>query len=195
MSNEPSEGDIKKSWQNQATESLPMPLEELQRKAKMFRSRIRRRNIREYVAAAILIVWVGSGLLRFSTPLNRAAQVTIIAGAVYVVWQLRRRGSAAILPVEASASNWLDFHRRQLERQRDALRSVWKWYLAPLVPGVVLLMVSLNRTIVQRTGSMALIPAVAAANIVVLGAVWWLNMRAARRLQRQIDELDALQKD
>jgi hypothetical protein len=195
MSNEPSEGDIKKLWQNQVTESLPMPLEELQRKAKMFRSRIRRRNIREYVAAAILIVWVGSGLLRFSTPLNRAGQITIIAGVVYVVWQLRRRASTAILPVEASASNWLDFHRRQLERQRDALRSVWKWYLAPLIPGIALLLAGLSRTIEQRTGSIALIPAVAAANIVVFGAVWCLNVRAARRLQRRIDELDALQKD
>jgi hypothetical protein len=153
MSNEPSEDDIKKLWQTQATESLSMPLEELQRKAKMFRSRIRRRNIREYVAAAILIVWVGSGLLRFSTPLNRAAQIAIIAGAVYVVWQLRRRGSTAILPVEASASNWIDFHRRQLERQRDALRSVWKWYLAPLIPGIALLLAGLSRTIEQRIHS------------------------------------------
>ena len=33
----------------------------------------------------------------------------------------------------------LEFHRSELVRQRDLLRSVWWWYLLPFVPGMLLI--------------------------------------------------------
>ena len=47
----------------------------------------------------------------------RIGDALAIAGIVFIVWQLHARGAAK--PLTALA-----FHRRQLEQQRDSLRSV-----------------------------------------------------------------------
>ena len=48
-------------------------------------------------------------------------------------------GTARTLPSDLALTSALEFHRVQLERQRDLLRSVWWWYLLPFAPGVLVL--------------------------------------------------------
>ena len=71
-------------------------------------------------------------------PSLRAAGVVSVAAVIFIVYHLHRYGSARVMPAEMGLTNCLQFHRGELERQRDLLRSVWKWYLAPLVPGMTL---------------------------------------------------------
>jgi hypothetical protein len=52
----------------------------------------------------------------------KAGPVVIVLGTIYVMFQLATR--AASLPVPAAAA-CIDFHRKELERQRDLLRRVW----------------------------------------------------------------------
>jgi hypothetical protein len=88
----------------------------------------------------------------------------------------------------------LDFFRRELERQRDLVGSVWSWYLGPLIPGWVVLMVALARINPGHLRHFGL--TFAAFNLfaaLVFVLIWRLNLWAARRLQRRIDELNALQ--
>jgi RNA polymerase sigma-70 factor, ECF subfamily len=172
-------------------------VDDLRRKAGKFRKRIFWRNAREYVAALGVIVFFGYQLAHTTDAdtLVRVAFGLMIAGVLYMVWHLHRRGSSRSLPEEMGLANSLEFYRRELARQRDLVQSVGKWYFGPLIPGWVLLEVAFARANPGHPRHFALFFTM--FNLLVAAVfvfVWKLNQRAARRVQRQIDELDALQK-
>lgn len=171
-----------------------MSLEEIRHRAGKFQRRIWWRNAREYAAVAIVIVVFGYYCKWVPNAVARAGSVMIIAGALYVAYQLHRRASSEDLPAGGAFEPCLGFHRRALERQRDALANVWSWYLGPMIPGLALFLVG--------TGVAEPIPLryrvlAAVIRAAVVGTVFWLvaklNHRAARKLQAQINELKALE--
>jgi hypothetical protein len=168
-----------------------MSIAEVHAKASAFQSKIFWRNIREYAAAAIVVLFFGYRFACTADTFIRAGMALIIAGTCYLVWQLHVRGSSSELPSEAGLSSFIDFQRRQLIRQRDMLAHLWSWYLGPLVPGLVVLMVAIGRLNPRHLPYVWLMTAL---NLGIVLAVFlgvaWLNKRAARSLQRQIDELD-----
>jgi len=184
--------DMRNVWQNQKAEGAPMSLEEIRRCARKLYKRISRRNLREYIATVIVVLVFGFYAVWFHSVTIRVGSGLVIAGALYVAYQLHRRGSARTSPEDCGFECCLDFHRRELERQRDALRSIWSWYLGPLIPGLAVLVIG---------GELARPPGfrhhwIAFAVILTfctLTFVWVgkLNQIAARRLQQQINELDA----
>ena len=178
--------DIRNVWQNQPVENTPMPLEEIRRKARQFEKRITHRNLREYVGAAIGIAAYIYYFFKFDSPVVRAGCVLVIAGVLYVVVQLYKRASPGEMPADLAFTASLDFHRRELVRQRDLLRSVWRWYLGPLVPGLVVFAAGLT----PPRGAVAVINAL--PFLLIFGLIMWLNHRAAERLDRRIAELDSL---
>ncbi len=163
-------------WQQQPLENAGVPLEELRRRAGKFEKRIRHRNLREYAGAAVVIIAFTSYIFIFRDLLVRAGSVMILAGTIYVVVQLYRRSTPVSLPADFGLVASVEFYRRELVRQRDLLRSVFSWYLGPLVPGLL----------VFTKGK----PVMIAINAIVFGLVWWVNQKAADRLTRQIEELD-----
>jgi Flp pilus assembly protein TadB len=181
--------DIKTLWRNQTTEDATMPLEEIRTRAAKFHSQIRWRNLREYVASAFVVAIFGFYIWLFPAPLMRIGSALIIAGALYTAWQLRKRSAAAPPPAEASAITWTDYHRHELERQRDALSSIWKWYLGPFVPGVVVFLAGEAMPLRHAARGIVIVVIAVAICIAVFGGVWALNAWGARRLQRKIDEL------
>jgi len=60
----------------------------------------------------------------------RVHEVIVVGGTLYVMVQVSRRG-ARTLPSDAGLRSSLEFHRMESERQRDALRSEWRWCLLP----------------------------------------------------------------
>ena len=159
------------------------PLDDIRRKALEFQVKISRRNLREYIAAAIVFVSVSSNFSQ--EPLSKGL---ILAGVAYVVFYLRTRGSARTAPLDANFATYRNFHRTELERQRDLLRAVWSWYLGPLIPGLVVFAVRDAMTNSQPW------------RVVYTGFVFLfflgvakLNHAGARKLQRQIDELDIME--
>jgi hypothetical protein len=171
-----------------------MSVDEIRHQAGKFRKKIYWRNAREYVAALVVVVFFGFEFWRTSDALTRVGFGLMIAGMLYLIWHLHRKGSARSLPAEMGLASGLEFFRRELERQRDLVRSVWSWYLGPLIPSFVVLTVAFARTNpghLRHIGrSLAAFDFVAALAFVF---VWRLNQRAARRLQSRIDELNALE--
>jgi hypothetical protein len=171
-----------------------MSVDEIRRRAGKFHRKIYWRNSREYVAGLVVVVFFGFQFWRVPDALTRVGFGLMIAGMLYLIGQLHRKGSARSLPAEMGLASGLDFFRRELERQRDLVGSVWSWYLGPLIPGWVVLMVALARTNPGHLRHFGL--TFAAFNLFAALAfvfVWKLNQRAARRLQRRIDELNALE--
>ncbi len=179
-------------WQAQPIEAKRLSPEEIRAKAARFERTIRLRNLREYVAAAIVFVVFGVYAWQATTWLARAGHLAIVAGALYVVVQLATRAApgGGLDDAARVTETCLRFHRRELERQRDLLRSVWRWYLGPLVPGLILIFADAFLR-AWTNGGVALLVFVASGLLVVVVflAVSRLNAAGAQRLQRAIDAL------
>jgi hypothetical protein len=194
MPDEMPQDELCNVWQNQPGENITMSLEEIRRRAGQFERRIRWRNAREYAAVALVVAVFGLYLRWFPGPVVRAGSVMIIAGALYVAYQLHRRASSQALPAGGAFEHCLAFHRRELERQRDALKNIWSWYLSPFIPGLAVFIVA---TAIAEPIPVRFRILSGALMLAVAGAVFWavaaLNQRAARKLQIKIDELKALE--
>src|SRR5690348_2998954 len=112
-------------WQQQPVEGTRMSIDEIRRRASRFEKKIMWRNVREYAVAGMassLFVWF---IIQTNKPLFRLACCLMIAGLVYMSYQLHRRASARSLPADLGAVNALQFHRAELERQRDFVADIW----------------------------------------------------------------------
>lgn len=193
MANEsPSNDRLKSVWQNQPSEGMLMSVDEIRRRARKFQKKIYWRNAREYIAALVVVIFFGFEFWLVADALTRVGSGLCIAGLLYVVGQLHRKGSARSLPAEMGLATSLEFFRRELERQRDLLRSLWSWYLGPLIPGPVVLLLARARTSPDHLRQIGLSLALAFFMLLFV-LVWMLNQRAARKLQRRIEELNALE--
>ncbi len=186
------EDPAKKAWQASVEIAGAPPLEDVRKGADKFYRYIKWRNRVEYAACVVVVVGFSSYVFLLPNLVHKIASVLVVLATFYVGWQLHRRASA-IPPEAAGATPLLQLARTQLVRQRDALRSIFSWYLLPFLPGMGLF---LTGTLLQKRaeGGLKLIsdgigPAVVVA---VFAGVWWLNQVAARKLQRHIDEIDAL---
>ena len=179
-----------KLWQSQPVEVTKMSAEVLRKRALKFERRIWWRNAREYVGSVLSAIVFVYFILHTHDALSRIAYGMFIAGVAVIVIQLRRKGASRSMPGTMGASTCLQFFREELERQRDVVKNVWPWYLAPLVPGFVVLTVA---TVLAVPFPASLIKVVLMNAFVgaVFYLVWKLNVRAARCLQRTIDELYA----
>ena len=176
--------ELQRLWQSQPCNPAPVAVEQIRRNAATFHSCIRNRNLREFIAGALAILWFAWFDFHARTWLDHVAFTLLIMGLVYVIWHLYRHGATRRLPAEYGLVDASSFHRGELIRQRDLLNGVVRWYLAPCVPGYLALIYSAART----RGSVAGVPA-AAVLVVVYVVVWWINRRAVDRLNRQIEEL------
>jgi len=113
-----------------------------------------------------------------------------VAGSLVILVLWHKRAASQEQPAEFGVLDALEFHRRQLERQRDARRGNWRWWIPPYLPGVVMLFVAMfvDFTPVPWTG-------------IIVMAVWVgfgfsmmivMYERSARRIQKEIDALDSL---
>jgi len=92
------------------------------------------------------------------------------------------------MPENLALTTCRDFHRSQLARQRDLLRSIWTWYLLPFVPGLLFLFI--GRAAADPGGASRVALSAIVGVLMFLG-IGWLNERAARGLDREIEMLDA----
>jgi hypothetical protein len=192
-------------WRQDSGEPPRFTPEELRSRARNFERTIGRRNLAEYIAAALVIVVFGYYAWIFPTLLLRIGCFLIILGTVYMVYQLHRRASARPMPADLGLQSCVEFQRAELERQRSALRSVWSWYLLPFLPGMGVFLVGLFQFAIRTAEAagrsfqagiaIAALSLVAGCVAIVFLVVWRLNRWAARKLQVQIDDLDAIRRD
>jgi hypothetical protein len=180
------DGDLQAVWQSQALSMNTISLEQIRGKATRLERIVARRNLREYVAAVVVvagfgwIMWLGPSIV------ISAGAGMVIVGTLFVVCHLHLHGSASSLPGDLGLKSALEFHRLELVRQRDLLRSVWWWYLLPMMPGMLVLQIGLALVHPERLTRIVLYCVVVVG---VASGIYWLNRRAAARLQERIDRL------
>src|SRR5262249_33306708 len=142
------------------------------------------------IASVGVIFFLGYFLATAPNNLLRFTWGLFIAGMIWVMVQLRRKGSPKTMPADIGASTCVSFFRSELERQRDMVKNVWPWYLAPLVPGYIALNFAWVLAPLRPIGWKTIL-VLDLFFIAVFYGIWKLNQRAARCLQRSIDELSA----
>jgi len=178
-------------WKSQKQEDFSMSLADIHARAERFQSRVRRRNLMEYAGAAIVIAGFTWAAFTIADIIVRAACVLIMLGTLCVVWNLATVARASAKTDETMS--WVDFHRGELVRQRDALNGIWRWYLGPLVPGWAVFWIGVGLpppTIPPVWGNMGAAALGFATGMAVFVGIAALNKWGAKRLQAEIDALD-----
>jgi hypothetical protein len=180
--------DLRNLWQNQEVDEMKISIDELRAKAAKFQKRIHSRNLREQVACLLVIIGFGWSFFRPSPIVPRISFALMMAGAIYVAWHLRVKGTAKALPPEMAGASCLEFYKRELEKQRDLVGNVWTWYLGPLIPGIALLVIWAIATLppAKRWYPMPF----ATLSVIAFWIIDRTNRRAAQQLNHQIEELN-----
>jgi len=199
MKKEEQSDDLQTLWQSQPTDSFQISLADIQQKAAKLRQQIFWRNCREYIAAAIMIPFFGYIFWVQDAQLPRVGVVLIIAAIIYMVYQLHQKGSARSIPSEMGSSVCLDLYLKELQRQLNTLRTVWSWYLLPLVPGMILYLIGMTIPAAISKGlnvlwAILVLTGSALFIALIFYGIYRLNQRAADNLQHQIDELHAIER-
>ncbi|MEJ6006200.1 hypothetical protein WG899_11620 [Paucibacter sp. AS339] len=180
------EDDLKMAWRAQSEPQPACLPQELRVAAQAFQDRIARRNRREYIGGAIVVPVFCFYAWFFPYWVTKLGAVLVVLGTLVVMWQLHKRASARSLPRDFGQTG-LQFQREELQRQRDALHDVWRWYLGPLLPGLFVFMWG------QQDGQAGTAEAIVdLIMVLVFVAIHAINRRAAKKLQAEIDALDRL---
>ena len=184
----------KAAWQESAAGATPPELDSIRAGADRFYRLVRRRNRLEYAACALVLVCFTAYVFLLPSPTARIGAALIVIATLYVAWRLHRHASPDAPPAVEAARPLIAHQRAQFVRQRDALASVGRWYLLPFVPGFALMMLA---PAVERGPEALLEEGVGglvtlAVMVAVFLGIWRLNLRGARKLQRAIDDLDAI---
>ncbi|MFN2100702.1 hypothetical protein [Altererythrobacter sp. MF3-039] len=182
-------------WAQQETGSTFTDPGELKMKTNQFAKKVRRRNLREYVAgilaigifmpATLFFAHIGDHIMALGTGLA-------VIGITFVLAMLYFFGSMEEPWPEDDCRSHL---RGQLVRQRKALHGIPLWYLAPLAPGAIIVMFAgVSKQAASAGWQVAIMDSLVSILffLAVFGAAWWLNWRAVRQLDRQIAEIDEL---
>ncbi|MEZ5845002.1 MAG: hypothetical protein R3D27_14880 [Hyphomicrobiaceae bacterium] len=148
-----------------------------------------RRNRIEYlVGGGAMVLLLATGAVGLASSQDTPAMITaigslILAGGLAVALSRLNRHAAA----EHRRPPVTDAKRAligRLRRERDLLRSVWSWYIGPMLPGFVLIWGGL---IAGGSVGAALV-----GSLITIVAIAWIanaNRRAAAGFDRQIREL------
>ena len=86
-----------------------MSIEEIRVEAQRFHNKIRRRNIREYVAFALAAIIFSAYTVYLKVPMLRVASVLIVAGTFVGAYQLYKRATSRALPSDMALTSCITF--------------------------------------------------------------------------------------
>jgi hypothetical protein len=190
MANESSPNDVRNIWQNQKPEGIRMSAEEIRRKAVRFERRVLWENALNYFVGLAGVAFCGYFVLHGPSVLFRIAIGMIVPFMLYLAWETHKRSPFRRVPAEMGLVSCLEFHRQELERRRDYHRR-YLWFLVPVIPAYVVLMVAFVQLHPRHLGWRLAVVNVVVALIVC--TFWGQSQWYAHKLQHQIDELNALQ--
>lgn len=178
--------DIRTLWQKEEAPLATLPLDEIKRRAARFGDAIARRNRREYIAAIVVAVAFTLYAIVLPGPLLKLGSLLVIAGVAIVAWQLARRTSRP--DPAAEAADVYSHYRSRLVCEEHLLARVGRWYLAPMLPGLLVFMA--GQAVAAGAATLPGFMTFAALPLLLFLGIWLLNRRAAAKLREQIARLD-----
>ena len=179
-------------WQLQALEAPRVSAAYLRHRARDLARRAQIRTGSTYaigIPGVLFIVWC-CWRYYLHRPVMLAGLALTLLPLVYIEFRWHRLASAAHVPEDAGVLDSLSFYRRELERQRDARRGNLRWWLPPVVPGLITVLASFVLELDPIPWAVVAFEAIVIVGGASLAVAF--EERSARRLQREIDALDSL---
>jgi hypothetical protein len=182
--------DIVALWQTQSSERFHLSSEEIRMRIEVMNRKLRRRTIDGYlVCAAVAAFFIGWMFVGMNTLQMTGAVLTII-GVGYLAWQIRANRFRSL---SIDASDTLEHLRRELTRQRDFHWGSRFWARMLLfVPGPLIFFAGFAQA---HPEVITFIRIETISFIILALAAIPLNVRLARRYEKQIDALSRLQEE
>jgi hypothetical protein len=187
MSPDERDDDLRRLWKSQAHDLPDLSLDLVQIRSRMLERRVHRRNIGEYAAALVVVAFVLPRIWTAPNGVLAAGGAVLLAGIAYVTYRLHAFGQARTMPSDLATRSCVEFHRAELERQRDLLQNIWTWYLLPFWPGMGLILLGAT---MERPEHWRFALGTAVLAILMAFQIAWMNKRSARTLQEMIDRLE-----
>jgi len=161
------------------------------KKMEKFDRTIRRRNIREMIAAAVVALAFTGVAWGQHNAIERAGSIVLVAGALWIIYYLWQHGTE---PSDPNPDQTLAGYQNALVRKYDyqirLLRKVKFWYLAPIYLGLLIGSVGLLKELADKgtlTWSVFLFPLF---YTLIFAGIWWLNeVYAVGKLRRMREQV------
>jgi hypothetical protein len=181
--------DLEQLWKTQPVDPA-VKGEEMRKivlkKTEKFDRAIRRRNLRETVAAAMVAIFFTYIAWGQPNGLVRTASIILVASTIWIIYYMRRHGTE---PPDPNPDQTLEGYQRALIRKYDhqirLLRNVKFWYLAPIYVGLLTLSAAMLKDRAARgalTWTDGIVPLFYS---LLFAGIWWLNeVYGVRKLER-----------
>ena len=183
-----SRDEVQKLWKEQPGEAHEMRLEDIREKARRFEAKRRRRETFTAVFVGLLVIGV---IVEVFWPNQNSVErtgdsLTLLAFG-YVAYQYRKDKRLLSRSDGPGVASSVEFYRAVLVWERN-LAGRSRQYLLPFVPGVAL---SLMSGIADKPVQVGRLTVIAGAGVLLFVSIAWWNASSARKLQRDIDAIDA----
>jgi len=185
--------DVLDIWQSQSTEGFRMSTEDIRRRIEQMDKKLRRKRFAFYTVCGFLIAFFLAWEAISTNPLQRVGAMLTMLGVGYLAYQVHQNRVRKAPPAENGRVASIEFHRTELERQRDFHRGTRLWSrMLIFVPGP---MVFFAGFLMAHPEVATTIRLEAISFVLMAIAAVPLNRWMASKYQRQLDELDRLQRD
>jgi hypothetical protein len=177
-------------WQAQALDAPRISLAFVRQQSDSLRRWTRMRNAINYIpyiAIVPFVVW-RAWFIFSAMPLFAVGLLWTLASGLLLMVRWHKRAASQEQPEDLGVLDALKFHRRQLERQRDARRDRWRRW--PAIPGILMMFVGLAVDVTPTPWKALGLLAVFIALVLSVATV--VEERIARRIQKEIDALESL---
>jgi len=142
----------------------------------------------ETIAGAVsMLLLAALGVRVTGAPLLRLTCVLLVVGEGIVIAGMWRRSAPGVAPVGTSTAEFLGYYRGELARERDFLKTLVRWYLAPVAPGIFLLPIAVCAALGLPTLAVGVVATVSTA--LTYAVIVALYQRSSRRIAREIQAL------
>lgn len=185
--------DVLDLWQAQSGDGFQMTPDVIRKRIETMDKKLRQRTRGGYLVCASMIFFFAVWAIASSNLLQRLGAVLSIGAMAYMAWQIREAAMRKPPAGEIGETMSVDYLRTELARQRDFHRGRTFWSrLLLLMPSGLLFFLGFA----QEHPEVAQMIRSETIAFLVLGVVAIpLNLWLAKKYQRQIDELDRLQKE
>jgi hypothetical protein len=152
---------------------------------------IRRRNLREMIAAAAVAAFFSYIAWGQDNGIGRAGSLILVAGSLWIIYYIWRHGTEPSDPnPDQTLAGYQNALIRKYDHQIRLLRRVKFWYLAPFYVGLLTLNAGLVKELAEKgalTWWTFLFPLF---YTLVFAALWWLNeIHGVGRLKRMREQV------
>jgi hypothetical protein len=186
MEGERREVDLTRAWQQQPRDGEIM-LSDIQARASALERRMHGQN--RLTAAVVAVVVIGNAL-QMTGALSIAGRFgmgLLLLALVFTMYRYGKLRGAWTLQADLGPQQSAAFYRAQLARHRDAMKAFWWEYALPFAPGLIIV---IGERAANEPRSPTQYAVLALLFAVLIAAIGWVNGRAARRIQVEIDEID-----